>query len=139
MLNCTLRLFLKDSAGRNKQGMTVAIAMFRARQALDEDCVEDSLMTATSLFTAITEKYGLTPHGSDWKPQVNHKTPLYGPNERDLFVPFYKRPKQRRALLQDGSGLFFERQYLSNSEGTPVMRVAYHFCTRKGLTNHYEI
>lgn len=124
-LNCALRLFLKDSAGRNKEGMTVANAMFRARQALDEDCVEDSLMTATSLSTAITEKYGLTQLGSDWKPQVNHMTPLYGPNEKDLFVPFYKRPRQRTVLLQDGSELFSESQDLPNSEWTPVRRVTY--------------
>ena len=122
-LNCALRLFLKDSAGRNKQGMIVANAMFRARQALDGDCVGDTSMTATSLFDAVTEKYGLSPHGSDWKPQVNHKTPLYGPNERDLFVPVYKRPMHRNVLLQDGSELFSERQGLSHSEEPQAPRV----------------
>ena len=138
-LNCALRLFLRDSAKRNQQGMTVAIAMFRARQALDlddEDFVEESSLlmptaaTATGLFSAITKKYSLRPHDLDWKPQVKHQTPLYGPNERDLFVPVYKRPMQRIALLQDGSPLFSERRrqgLLSNSEGTLGRRVIYHF------------
>ena len=125
-LNCVLRLFLKDSAGRNKQGMTVAIAMFQAWQALDEDCVEhSSLTTATSLYTAITDKYGLTPHAPDWKLQVS-QPPLYGPGERDLFVPVYKNPTHRNRLLQDGSALFFEREDLSTSEEMPL-RIVYHF------------
>ena len=82
-------------AGRNERGIAVANAMFRAREALDEDCVEDSSMTATDLFTAITEKYGLTPHSLDWKPHVNNNTPLYGPNERDVVIPLFERPMHR--------------------------------------------